>query len=139
MENKKVIEIKGVKMEVDLHSAKNNSEYKVGDPIKVLVKDYSGYKVNHGMIIGFTEFEKLPTIEILYVKDNYSSAEVSFLAFNEKTTDIEIAPCHEYELNFSTGELLGKIDRQIIQKEEEVRNLKSRREAFLRYFVNKEV
>lgn len=139
MENKKVIEINGVKMEVDLRKAKTVNGYKVGDSIKVLIKDYSGYNVHHGTIIGFTEFENLPTIEILYVKDNYSSAEVSFLAFNEKTTDTEIAPCHEYELNFSAGELLGKIDRQIIQKEEEIRNLKSRREAFLRYFINKEV
>ena len=137
MENKKVIEINGVKMEVDLRKAKTVSEYKVGDSIKVLMKDYSGYSVYHGTIIGFTEFEKLPTIEILYIKDNYSSADVSFLAFNEKTTDIEIAPCHEYEVSFSAGELLGKIDRQIVQKEEEVRNLKSRREAFLRYFTNK--
>jgi len=139
MENKKVIEINGVKMEVDLRKAKTVNEYKVGDSIKVLMKDYSGYSVNYGTIIGFTEFEKLPTIEILYVKDNYSSADVNFLAFNENTMDIEIAPCHEYELNFSTGELLDKIDRQIIQKEEEVRNLKSRREAFLRYFANKEI
>ena len=139
MENKKVIEINGVKMEVDLRKAKTVSEYKVGDSIKVLMKDYSGYNVHHGTIIGFTEFENLPTIEILYVKDNYSSADVSFLAFNDKTTDIEIAPCHEYELKFSSGELLGKIDRQIVQKEEEIRNLKSRREAFLRYFINKEI
>ena len=139
MESKKIIEINGVKMEVDLRKAKTVSEYKVGDSVKVLIKDYSGYNVHCGTIIGFTEFEKLPTIEILYIKDSYSSAEVSFLAFNEKTTDIEIAPCHESEVNFSTGELLGKIDRQIIQKEEEVRNLKSRREAFLQYFINKEV
>ena len=137
MENKKVIEINGVKMEVDLRTAKTVSEYKVGDSIKVLMKDYSGYNVHHGTIIGFTDFKTLPTIEILYIKDNYTSADVNFLAFNEKTTDIEIVPCHEYELNFSAGELLSKIDRQISQKEEEVRNLKSRREAFLRYFVNK--
>ncbi len=139
MESKKIIEINGVKMEVDLRKAKTVSEYKVGDSIKVLMKDYSGYTIHHGTIIGFTEFDRLPTIEILYVNDNYSLAEVNFLAFNEKTTDVEIAPCHEYELNFSAGELLGKIDRQIIQKEEEVRNLKSRREAFLRYFINKEI
>ena len=133
----KVVEINGVKLKVDSSKAKTVSEYKVGDSVKVLMPSYDGYNVHHGTIIGFTDFKTLPTIEILYIRDNYTSADVNFLAFNEKTTDIEIVPCHEYELNFSAGELLSKIDRQITQKEEEVRNLKSRREAFLRYFVNK--
>ena len=107
--------------------------------VKVLIKEYSGYNIYPGTIIGFTEFKNLPTIEILYVKDNYTAAEVSVLAFNENTTDVEIAPCPDYEVNFPAAELLGKIDRQIIQKEEEVRNLKSKREAFLKYFINKEI
>ena len=138
MENRKVVEISGVKLKVVSNEAKTVSEYDIGDLVKVLIKEYSGYNIYPGVIIGFTEFQKLPTIELLYVKDNYTAAEVSFLAFNENTTDVEIAPCHDYEVNFPAGELLGKIDRQIIQKEEEVRNLKSKREAFLRYFINRE-
>jgi len=91
-----------------------------------------------GQIIGFTDFKTLPTIEILYIRDNYTSVDVNFLAFNEKTTDIEIVPCHEYELNFSAGELLRqKLTDRFPRKRRKSENLKSRREAFLRYFVNK--
>jgi len=39
MENKKIIEVNGVKLEVDLSSAKVIEEYRVGDVIKVLIAD----------------------------------------------------------------------------------------------------
>ena len=41
---KQIVEINGVKFEVDMSSAKIISEYKIGDKINVLVKDYQEKK-----------------------------------------------------------------------------------------------
>ena len=41
MEEKRIIEVNGIKMEVDLRNAKRIDQFKVGDSVKVLVKSYS--------------------------------------------------------------------------------------------------
>lgn len=40
-EYKKIVEINGIKMEVDMRHAKTIDTYKIGDRVKVLVKQYS--------------------------------------------------------------------------------------------------
>ncbi len=58
----KIIEINSVKLEVDRRSAERVDQIQVGDRVKVLNKQYSDYKVYHGVVIGFEPFEELPTI-----------------------------------------------------------------------------
>jgi hypothetical protein len=88
--NIRVIEINGIKMEIDLRTAKRIDNLKVGDRVKVLIKEYTSYKVHPGTIIGFEPFEKLPTIIIAYMETTYSSASVKFLYYNAKTEDTEV-------------------------------------------------
>ena len=66
-------------MEIDLRQAKVINNFKVGDTIKVLIKQYSEYKSNVGMIVGFDEFQKLPTIVIAYLDIDYSAASIKFV------------------------------------------------------------
>ena len=57
MENKRIVEIDGVKIEVDLRSAKRIDTFKVGDNVKVLCKDYNNqFKVKPGIITDFANF-----------------------------------------------------------------------------------
>ena len=42
MEGKTMVEIDGVKMEVDLRTARRIDTFAVGDNVKVLCKDYNG-------------------------------------------------------------------------------------------------
>lgn len=59
---KTIVEINGIKLEVDLRTAKRVEEYKVGDMVKVLKKEYGdSYKSYAGMIVGFDAFVALPT------------------------------------------------------------------------------
>jgi len=129
-ENKKIIEINGIKMEVDLREVKIINHYKVGDNVKILLKKYSDYKVYPGVITGFVEFNELPTIEILYVDHD----QVNFCAINEKTEGIEVAPYSSEELMFGKELVIEKLDDEINRKEIEVKQLKQRRAAFLKYF-----
>lgn len=67
-QNKRVIEINGVKLEVDMRYAKRVDELRVGSKVKVLNKEYSSYKVYPGVIVGFEEFDNLPTIVVAYLE-----------------------------------------------------------------------
>lgn len=93
MSEKTIIEINGIKLEVDLRNAKRVDEFKVGDNVKVLIKKYSDTFVSHpGVIIGFDAFEKRPTIIICYLDVDYSNSAVRFCYFNQDSKDLEI--CH---------------------------------------------
>jgi hypothetical protein len=50
-ETKRVIEINGVKMEVDMRYAKRVDELRIGSRVKVLIKEYSSYKIYLGVSI----------------------------------------------------------------------------------------
>ena len=58
-EFRRVVEIEGVKVEVDLRTAKKVDTYRVGDAIRVLVKSYSGWDTHPGVItVGSVEERK---------------------------------------------------------------------------------
>ena len=66
-----VIEINGSKFDVDFREAKEINTFKVGDKVKVLKKKYLEHVVYPGIIVGFEQFQKLPTIVIAYL-DGYN-------------------------------------------------------------------
>jgi len=128
-ENKRIVEIHGIKMEVDLQYAKRIDTYRVGDPVKIMIKDYSGYKARPGVIVGFCDFSENPAIEVIYLEDS----DLKLLTFTSKS-EAEIAPFNDYEMVFSRVDILAKIDRSIQRKEEEIRTLQSKKEAFEKHF-----
>lgn len=87
---KTTIEINGVKFEVDLRTAKRIDTLQVGDRVKVLIKQYSDYKVYPGTVVGFEPFSKLPTVIVAYLEHSYNSADLKFLYFNAETKETEI-------------------------------------------------
>ena len=134
-----VIDIQGVKVETNPQSVKEVKSYKVGDPIKVRKHIYSDhYETYPGAIINVKTCDTLPTLEILYVRTDYSGANIEFLTFNSKTTGVEIIPVSEYEALFDRLDILDKLDRTITFKEEELRILKAKKKAFLSHFPSLE-
>lgn len=132
---KQIIEINGIKMEVDLRYAKVVEHYKVGDNVKVLIKKYSdNYETYPGVIVAFDQFEKLPTITICYVEMNYSSAEVKFVSFNSSTKDVEIVHMAEHEKLIDKSKALDYLNRVVHIKEQELFELQRKRTYFLEKF-----
>lgn len=132
--NKRIIEINGVKMEVDMRYATRVDTFKVGSPVKILKKNYSdSYDTYLGVIVGFTEFQNLPTIDVLAVKNDYA-ADMQFFTINANTKDIEIAQYNKYETLISKADIVKKMDRGIEQKEEELRTLEAKKKLFLEHF-----
>lgn len=134
-ENIRIIEINGVKVEVDLRTAKRVDTYKVGDPVRLLTKNYSGYTVKYGVIVDFAEFEKLPTIEVLAVDvDAYASGGLQFYTINKKTEEIEIAPIGHMDHLFKRDDIIRRMDTEIEAKARELESMKIKRGVFIERF-----
>ncbi len=130
---KKIVEIQGVKVEVELQEAKVIQQYKIGDAVKVLKREYSSYKVYNGIIADFIPFEKLPTILLAYVEESYSP-ELKFLEFNTETEGVEISPAVDPSIPIDKKSMVEKLDRQITNKENELLEMKNKKSYFLDRF-----
>lgn len=108
---KRIIEINGIKMEVDLRDVKIIENYKVGDNIKVLIKKYSDNYVSHvGVIIGFDNFEAHPTVVIAYLNVEYNKASIEFLYFNSHSKDVEITQLNDWDLPLQKSDVIEKFN-----------------------------
>ncbi len=135
-ENHTVIEINGVKMEVDLRSARRIEEIRVGSRVKVLAKKYGdSYEVKHGVVIGFEPFKNLPTIIICTATVDYSEAKVEFLYYNAKSEGVEVVIANDDDLAaLDKNDFLSKCDKEIERKKLEIAELENRKKYFLAKF-----
>lgn len=133
----KVIEINGIKLEVDMRTAKRIEELRVGDKVKVLVKDYGDtFSVHPGTVIGFEPFNALPTIIVAYAIIGYSTFELKFLHFNAKTKEgFEIIKALDDDIEVSKADVISIFDRMIAGKSREISELQEKRDYFLRQFA----
>ena len=128
--NVKIVEINGVKMEVDLRHAKQISNFKVGSRVKVLAKEYSEAKVFHGVIIGFDAFDNLPTINVMYFARSYGGAEIKMVSVNADTKDVEIVADHDTEVPVEKAYINKTLDSEILEAERKIEDLKRKKEFF---------
>ena len=128
------VEIGGVKMEVDTRTARRIDAYKIGDRVKVLVKEYSTYKPYPGVIVAFDAFERLPTITVAYLVVSHSGAEVKFAYINgQDEVETEIAPYHD-DILVDKGEVIDRLDRERAKLEAQIEDIETKRAYFLRHF-----
>lgn len=133
-ENKRIIEVNGVKMEVDMREAKRVDKFKVGDEVRVLTKPYSEWKTNYGVIVDFTQFQSKPAIDVLYVKESYDDVELIFKTITEDSEEIEIAHVNNINIKFDRADILEMIQDKIDKKREEIRVLKAKKSEFKKHF-----
>lgn len=131
---KHVVEIKGVKFEIDERFARKIEDFRIGDKIKVLIKKYSNeHKVYPGIIVGFENFPSLPTMVIAYLEMDYSSAELRFAYFNAES-GFEISKTDDAYLPIEKGMVIETMDKEILKKEGELRDLQLKKAYFLEHF-----
>ena len=138
MEEKRIVEIDGVKIEVDLRTAKRVDSYKVGDNVKILEKESSDYKVNPGIIVDFAEFNELPTIVIAVFEEGsyYSRPSIKFINYNAKTSEkIEMVPASEDEIKVSRDSVVEMFEREISKKKNELLDLQNQLDYFMEKFL----
>lgn len=134
-ETKRIIEINGVKLEVDMRYAKRIDELRVGSKVRVLIKSYGdSYNTHTGVIIGFEEFEKLPTIIVAYLESSWSSADIKFVNYNAKSDGVEIVAAVNDEIDLNRADAIASFDREITKKERELADLHEKRDYFDKKF-----
>lgn len=135
MEGKQIIEVNGVKLEVDLRQAKRVDTLQVGDRVKVLVKTYNDYKVHAGTVIGFEPFQNLPTVIVAYLETDYSSANIKFVYFNAQSKEVEIIKAiDDDQLDINKATVIQQMDREIEKKRAELADMQAKKAYFVANF-----
>ena len=138
MDEKRIVEIDGVKIEVDLRTAKRVDSYKVGDNVKILERESSDYKVKPGIIVDFAEFNELPTIVIAVFEEGsyYSRPSIKFINYNAKTSEkIEMVPASEDEIKVSRDSVIEMFEREISKRKNELLDLQNQLDYFMEKFL----
>jgi hypothetical protein len=136
-ENKRIVEIDGVKLEIDLRTAKVVDRYRIGDPVRVLHPGTGyGTGIKPGVIIGFCEFDKNPAIEILELDAEYSGPTFKLVTIvSGQDNQVQIAPHDRYSGLFSQTDIVTRFDREIQKKELELADLKLKKDYFISDFM----
>ena len=129
-----IIEINGLKMEVDLRHARRIEHMRVGERVKVLVKEYSSHAVYPGVIVGFEPFSKLPTIVVAYATNSWSGSGIKFLHYNAQTKDAEIVVSADVDFEFDRDRIIKGFDRSIAEKRREISSLEEQKAYFETHF-----
>lgn len=131
-QTKRIIEINGIKMEVDLRNAKRIDTFKVGDPVKVLDMNYSSPTIKAGVIVGFAEFEKHAAIEVMVLSDSYSGVDFNFITIKSgDDCKYEIVHYNNYEKIFTQSNVIDKFQREIEKKKIEIEELERKKKYFI--------
>jgi len=136
-QEKTIIEVGGVKLEVDMRYARRVDTLRVGDRVKCLVKKYGNtHETYPGVVVGFEPFPSLPSIVVAYLDtSSYNGDTLKVKTFNQKTEDFEIVPdVDRNSLEVDKGRVLTMLDRDIEKKREELNQSELRRQYFLDNF-----
>lgn len=135
-ENKRIIEINGVRLEVDLRSARRIDEFRVGDSVKVLDNRSGKNEMKAGVITDFANFKDLPTLIVAVYRagDYWSKPSIEFITFNSETEGVEIVGVSAEEIIVSRETVVQKFDDEIAKKRDELNDLIIKRDTFVKYF-----
>lgn len=130
-DQKRIVEINGIKIEVDLRTAKRVEEFRVGDAVKVLAKKYGDSFESHlGMIVGFDEFKALPTIIVAYLTPSSWEQPLKFAYINAKSVDIEIVSHDPKDIGVEKADIIEAFNRELNKKRQEVQDIERKQRYF---------
>ena len=139
MEERRIVEIDGVKIEVDLRTAKRIDTFKVGDNVKVLCKSYNNeFKVKPGIITDFANFKEKPTIIVAVFNEGgwSSTPSIEFIHIYEGMEDkYEIVYTSDEDLRLTKDGVIEKFEREIAKKKNEAQDLENQLNYFINHFV----
>lgn len=134
-DEKRIVEINGAKVEVDMRTAKSVETFKVGDPVKVLKKDSSTWKMSPGVIIDFVEFKSLPTIAVARIDSGYYGTKIEFEYINAESEGIEIAPAHKFDIEIDKADVIQRLNNEIEEETTKIKDLERKKTFFLAHFA----
>lgn len=129
------VEINGIRVEVDLRTAKRVDVFRIGDNVKILKRHYQDkYETYSGVVIDFVAFKERPAIVIAYFKNDYTGIDIYFETITKDSTDVEIVPCLPHEMKLNKNRVIDKFNYKIDEKKHEVEELEAKRDYFIENF-----
>lgn len=133
-EEKRIIEINGIKLEVDLRTAKRIDSFRVGDNVKILIEEYNNKFTPHlGVIIGFDNFQTTPTIIVAYLDVSYNSATIKYAYINSHK-GTELCPINDWDIPYTKTDIVTMLEGEINKAKEALRDLETKKNVFLSTF-----
>lgn len=136
-ETKRIVEINGVKIEVDLRSAKRIDTFKVGDNVKVYRKEHND--VMPGVIVDFANFQEMPTLTIAYYKEStysFESSKIEFIHYNTQTQDkYELVFASKDEIQVSGDSVVRMFNHEIDKYQRKADELRKQLDFFKERFL----
>lgn len=128
----RVIEINGIKLEVDLRTVKTIDTLKVGSRVKCLQKMYAErWETFPGVVVGFHQFIDRPAIVVAYLTND----DLKFYTLTAETKDFQIvADIDDLAIEVNKERFENQIDRAITKHEREIEELLEKRSFFTRTF-----
>ena len=136
METTKIIEVNGVKMELDARTAKVQEvqTFHVGDTVLLLVPGemYEGKKTKAlpGLIVDFANFKEKPTIVVAYLTDDYRPA-IKTAYINKDSSGFALV--HTNNMAFDAQYAMIKLSRKVEECEAELLKAKNDLDLFKRF------
>lgn len=128
---KTIIEVNGVKLEIDLRTARRIEEIRIGSPVKLLSKGgYGSGKVHPGVVIGFEPFKDLPTILVAYIEEDWSNATIKIAAINSKQENFDMVAAVDPDFAVDRDAIIKRFERQISAKEREIDTIREQQKYF---------
>lgn len=126
--------INGQTIEVPVSALKVATKFKIGDNIKVLVKEYDTYKTMPGVLIGIEPFKNLPSIIVACLKVDYSTTDIVFLTINDQVKNVEICLANVEMASINKEQVIQKLDGMIRTHTQEIAELERKKAYFLSNF-----
>lgn len=133
---KKIIEVNGIKMEMDMRTASVQSidTFKVGDAVMVLIKEDSKTQALPAVITAFANFKEKPTIVVHYLRESWSSVELKVAYINSDTTDTQIVLVEDGVKSFESSRIKEKFEKEVRNAEDELLKKQRQLDNFNRTF-----
>ena len=129
------VEIKGVKIQA---TESNDKPLKIGDSVKILIKNYGDtYDSYPGIISHYDKFKELPAITVCYIEYKYSEVKVLFKTVTNASADVEIVRTEALDLEgleFVRTQAVKAIEMEITKKKKEVADIEYKLTWFNQYF-----
>ena len=135
---KRIIEIDGMKVEIDLESARRIDTFHIGDNVRVLDKTSSTVKVKNGIITAFNNFKDEPCITVAMFDggDYWNKPSIKFIYIHSgMDNEYEIVLASDDEIRLSKEGVIQRFEQEIAKKQHEVDDLKDQLEYFKTYFL----
>lgn len=129
-----VVEINGVSVEFD-EKLIIKQEIKVGDPVQLLKKEYSDYKLYKGVVTQILPFSDKPVVEVMYIEEGYSSFNIKTAVIADgQDSGMKIVRVKDEFLPFTKDRAIDMLDAKIEEAKRALQDAEDKKAYFLKYY-----